>query len=150
MKYINGLVFLAVMAFILSPYLYIYKLHNTIAANDRVTFEELIDIESIRITYKENIAWNIKHTVGSQKNALSEVMRQGVQVFGNIAVNTMIESRVILAHLRRQAPIWKNVTYAFFESPTCFIIRLGQLGHHPIHIQMTLQDWSWRITAIYG
>ena len=150
MKYFNGLLFISFVAFILSPYFHVYKLHNTLITNDKAAFEELIDLESIRKIHKENIAWKIKHTVGPQKDILSELMRQGVQTIGNAAVDTVIDSKRIFARLRKIAPLWEQVTYAFFESPTRFTIRIGQLGYNPIHIQMMLQDWTWRITAIYG
>ncbi len=150
MKYLNALVFIIFITFILSPYFSLYKLQAAVTKNDKVAFEELIDIESIRKIDKENIAWQIKHNVGSQTDIMSEFMRQGAQVFGNAAVDTIIDSNGIFTRLRQIAPLWEQVTFAFFESPTRFMIRMGQFGHNPLHIQMTLQDWTWRITAIYG
>lgn len=151
MKYINFIIFLAIAAYIGSPYYHLYKLNEAVNNNNKAAFAEMIDIEAVRQVHKDNIAWKTKQIVPQQGqgNIISEMARQSAQILGNATVDTMIDANSILALLRQASPLWDKVSFAFFESPTRFIVRIGELGQKPIHVQMTLQDWSWRITAIY-
>ncbi len=150
MKYFSGLLFLAVMAYLASPYLHLYQLHEAIANNDHVALEKLVDIQAIREEHKENLEWKANYTLSDQNDIFSGIVREGAKALGDAAVDKIINVNRILAYLRQfEGPLWDQVTFAFFESPTRFTIRLGQLGHYPTHVQMTLQDWNWRITAIY-
>jgi hypothetical protein len=151
MKYINFIIFLAIIAYVGSPYYNLYKLNEAVNYNNKAAFAELIDIEAVRKVEKDNIAWKTKQIVPQQGqgNIISEMARQSAQMLGNTAVDTMIDANSMLALLRKNSPLWDKLSYAFFESPTRFIIRIGELGRQPIFVQMTLQDWSWRITAIY-
>ncbi len=151
MKYINFIIFLAIVAYIGSPYYHLYKLNNAVNSNDKAAFAKLIDIEAVRKVHKDNLAWQTQQMIPQQGqgNILSEIARESAKILGNTAVDTMIDTNSILALLRQVSPLWDKVSYAFFESPTRFTIRIGELGRKPIHVQMSLQDWSWRITAIY-
>ncbi len=150
MKHLSGLIFLAFIVYLGWPYVHVYQLNNAVVKHDKATFERLVDIEAIRKTYKENLEWRINQIGGSQKNILSDMMRQGAKALGGFATDTVIETDSVLKVLRELTPLWERLTFAFFESPTRFIIRFGELGHNPIHIQLTLQDWNWRVTAIYN
>jgi len=151
MKYINFLIFLAIMAYIGSPYYHLYQMNSAVNNNNKAAFAEMIDIDSIRKIHKDNIAWKTQQIVPQQGqgNIISQMARQGAKILGNAAVDTMIDANSILASLRQASPIWDQVSYAFFESPTRFTVRIGKLGRNPIFVQMTLQDWNWRITGIY-
>jgi len=139
------------MAYVGSPYYHLYQLNNAVKNNDKAAFAQMIDIESVRKIHKDNIAWKTKQIVPQpeQGNIISEMARQGAKILGNATVDTMIDANSMLAFLRRASPLWDKVSYAFFESPTRFTIRIGELGRQPIVVQMSLQDWYWRITAIY-
>jgi hypothetical protein len=148
MKYLTGLIFLAIMAYLLWPYVHLYQLNDAVVNNDQVAFEKLIDIEAVRGVHKENLEWKANH-LAPQGDVLSDMIHQGAKIVGNTTVDMMIDANWIFEHLRQISPVLDQVTFAFFESPTRFTIRLGKLGHSPIHVQMSLQDWYWRVTAIY-
>ncbi|MCK5524059.1 MAG: DUF2939 domain-containing protein [Thiomargarita sp.] len=149
MKYFSGLLFLAIMAYLISPYYSLYEINNAIEKNDNVTFEKWVDIEEVRQIHKENMEWKINN-VGPQGGIFADTMRKGINAFGNVATDTIIDANWMLERLRKiKGPLWEELTFAFFESPTRFTVRLGQLGREPLHIQLTRQDWFWRVTAIY-
>lgn len=148
MKYLSWLIFLAVITFFVWPYIHLYQINDAVVNDDDVAFKKLVDIETVRQIHKENLEWKMKQ-LGPQDNAFSDAMRKGANILGGTAVDVMINANWIADRLRQINPIWDKVTFAFFESPTRFTIRVGQLGHNPTHVQMTLQDWHWRVTAIY-
>ncbi len=155
MKFFSSLLSFAFAAFIAWPYVHIYQLSTAITNNDQPALEKLIDFESVNKVYKQNIEWKVNNTVGGSSNLLPESMRGSAEALagalGNLAAETTeINPKNLIEQLRIiDGSPWEQMTFAFFESPNSFIIRLGQLGHNPIHIRMTMQDWYWRLTAIY-
>jgi hypothetical protein len=144
--------FLVIVTYIGSPYYSLYQLNSVINNNNKIAFQKMIDIETVRKVHKDNFEWKTKQIVPSQQgqsNIISEMARESAQMLGNATVDTMINVDSMLALLRQAAPLRDKLSNAFFESPTRFIVRIGELGRQPIFIKMTLQDWSWRITAIY-
>ena len=43
-----------------------------------------------------------------------------------------------------------QISYAFFDRPTGFLVRIGELGEDPVHFRLTLDGASWRVTALYN
>jgi len=156
MKHFSGLIFFAIMGFLLWPYIHLFQLNSAVEKNDRIAFEELVDFDALNKTYQENLKWKSEHIIEPQGSGLfPESMRERAQAIagaiGNFAAETLeIDTSQILEILRKKkGTVWEQTTFAFFESPTRFTIRLGELGRNPVHVQMTLQDWYWRVTAIY-
>ena len=154
MKFLCMLILLAVTAYVIWPFYHIYQLSSAITNNDKVAFEELIDIKSIKKVHKENLEWQINNTIGNEKgNLVIDVMREGAKVLGNTTTDVIITTESIFRTLqKKRGSILEQFSFAFFDSIylTRFVIRLGKLGQNPIHVHMTRQDdWYWRITAIY-
>ncbi len=156
MKHFSGLIFFAIMGYLIWPYFHLYQLNNAIEKRDRAAFEELIDFDAVNKVYQENLKWKSEHIIEPQGGSLlPESMREKAQeiasAIGNFAAETMeLDTNRIQEILRNnKGTVWKQTSFAFFESPTRFTIRIGKLGRDPVHVQMTLQDWYWRVTAIY-
>lgn len=150
MKILSGLIFLAIVAFLGWPYYHLYQLNTAVTSNNHAAFEKLIDIDAVRKVQKENRDWKINNTGGMEGNVIADTIREGVKALGNTVADTTIDTNWMLARLHKTpGSLWEQLTFAFFESPNCFIVRLGKLGQEPIHVQMTMQGWYWRVTGIY-
>lgn len=151
MKYFSGLLFLVVISYVLWPYVQLYQLARAVDSQDQQALADMLDLESIRKTHKENLKWQLNNTINLEgENRLSSIMRKGANALGDAAVNTVVDIEWINQQLQQiDTSFWQQVSFAFFESPTRFTIRVGELGHDPVHIQMKLQDWFWRVNGIY-
>ena len=153
MKYISGFVFLIVIIFLSWPYIHVYQLNSAVNAKDQASLATLVDIETIQANQKENLQQGVTSTVQNTvgNNALTNIIAEGANALSNAAVNTLIDINWVQTQLdtKAQGDFWDKVTYAFFESPTRFIIRLGELGQNPLFVEMTLQGWSWKVTGIH-
>ncbi|MDD2814575.1 MAG: DUF2939 domain-containing protein [Thiotrichaceae bacterium] len=163
MKYLTGLLLLIVFTFIALPYVRLYQLDDALATNDMNTLNKLVDLESVRTTYKKSLEFKVGRVTGdvaaalpAANNGLVEFMRGGVKALGDKTLNDVLDMNWVRTKLHPQLAnpsennsIWQSMSFAFFESPTRFIVRIGDLGKNPIHLRMTLQDWYWRVTAIY-
>ena len=154
MRYFSGLIFFAIMAYLGWPYFHLYQLNDAVANNDKAALEKLIDFEAVQEVYQEDLKWRTEQMASSTR-LLPDTIREGAEAIvgslGNLASKTVtIDTDWVLNQLRnRDGSLWEQLSFAFFESHTRFTIRLGKLGRNPVHIQMTLQDWNWRVGAIY-
>lgn len=160
MRYLSFLIFLLIVAYVVWPYYTVYRLDNAVKSNDQTTLTELVDLKAIRELHKESIQRNVSQlennlsrTTGAESNPLLDTIRDGIIGIGRSAVDKEIDINWVkscLAGKTKDKPsLWHDVSFAFYESPTRFTIRIGELGQAPTFVQMILQDWSWRVAAVY-
>ncbi len=145
MRYFSFLIFLAIMAYLVWPYVHLYQLNDAVNNNDKVAVENLVDFAEVNKVHKENLKWKSEQMAGGFLPGMPDMLKKGAEMMaGDIDADEMLKRLQAI-----EGEPWAATSFAFFESPTRFTIRLGELGRDPIHVQMTLQDWYWRITAIY-
>lgn len=159
MRYFSLLFFLLISAFVAGPYVSLYLLNDALMENDEAALTKYIDLEKIRDNHKKALAkqtQQMQQALGSQGSLFGNLLQSGAQALGDAAV----EQTVTLASVREalRPPIagdaypslFDALSFAFFESPTRFQVRLGELGENPVHFYLMLQDWNWRVAAVYN
>jgi hypothetical protein len=140
------------------PYFTLYQLDKALAVNNSARLQKLIDLPAVQAAHKQAFAHTMQHTlggVGGTDNPLLGMLRQGMRAAGDMAVDYHVDMAWVHASLyppqgRHASPgLLSALSFAFFESPTRFLVRLGELGEQPVHFYLTLQDWNWRVTAVY-
>ena len=156
MRFLYFLLFAAVVAYAGWPYVNLYRLDRALLQNDRAALHELVDLDALKAQHKAMLEKQVQRSIGAQPGPISGLVRDGARWYGTQS-SEAIDLDSVRQRLRRQrasAPdaypsIITDTTFAFFEWPTRFLIRLGDLGDEPIHVRMTLEDWRWRVTGIY-
>jgi hypothetical protein len=156
MKYFLPIIFLAILVYVVYPYVDLFRLDRALMADDQSELNALIDLPSVKAARKESIESQVR---GATEGAgmMSKPLQEGARSMSGAAVEAMIDMNWVRDTLRWRRSghsdtypsIISNMSYAFFESPVKFLIRIGDLGQHPVHVRMTLKDWKWRVTAIY-
>ena len=155
MRYLMLPVLVFALVFGSWPYVDLLRLDRALTQHDYATLSGLLDLDAIRAERKRVMALQIVDT----HNPVTHALHQLATVLpGN---DTEAEDAVTLDWVRktlRPVPerpnedypsILQYTTFAFFEDFRHFIVRIHDLGEHPIHIRWTLRDWVWRVTAIY-
>jgi len=156
MRFLYFLVFLAILAYAGLPYVNLYRLDRALMQNERATLNELVDLDALKAQHKAMFEKQVQRSIGEQHGPVSDLVRDGARWYG-VQTADAIDLDWVRQRLRRQrasAPdaypsIITDTTFAFFEWPTRFLIRLGDLGDDPIHVRMSIEDWRWRVTGIY-
>jgi len=152
MKLISSIIVLIFIVFLGLPYVQIYRLDSALKSNDAFALNAMVDLQAVRKMYKASLEENMKNMVGTeQNNTFSNLMQRGAQMLSDAAVDA-IDMQWVKEEIHQKtegATILNTMSFAFFESPTRFMIRIGEMYQNPVHVQMTLQDWTWRVTAIY-
>jgi len=152
MKLLSSIILLVFIVFLGLPYVQIYRLDNALNSSNLSDLNRMIDLQSIRVVHEKSLESSVQNIVGTEKDTLSSWMQQGAKMLSQAAVEAVIDVQWVKDEIHdktKGATILSSMSFAFFESPTRFMIRIGEMHENPLHIEMTLQDWTWRVTALY-
>ena len=167
MRFIRYFLYLLIIAAIAWPFTAIYRLGNALASNDIQMMDKLIDIEKVRERYKvivDQQASNIKGLKSlapqnTELSTLTQFVGDSLQGINNLAVGQVVTIGWIREQMRPETAnddnhypsLLFNTSFAFYESPNRFLVRMGELGESPLHyyLQLDTELWEWRVTAIY-
>lgn len=145
-------------AAVLWPYYTLYQLDNALANFDQAALAKLVNLEAVRTTHKNSMGDVLDRTLGPQafgQLPMMDMLRKGLNSAGSSAVDSTVDMQWIRDTLypppvnHAKAGLLGALSFAFFESPTRFLVRLGELGKTHVHFYLTLEDWQWRVTAVY-
>lgn len=133
------------------PYYALYRMDHALVVNDHQVMQRYIDLEQIQQHYKERL----RIEQGRQGDVLSRMFRSTANSMSELTVNqvvTMDWVRYQLSGAESQQvgqSLFPRLDHAFFEGIDTFVVRVGKLGHDPLHLKMTREGVVWRLSAIY-
>ena len=179
MKILFTILFVLLAVFIALPYGTVYQLSGALKNNHQQTLNELIDIHAVQQNYKKNIKQQMDTGFVGQlmgQGDTAQAIKNTMQTLTNVGVNQAIDIAWVRDVLAKNSQdndyheISDTLSFAFFESPQLFQVRLGELGQNPRHFYLRWQPWHfpsensqenwknwfeqyaldrWRLTAIY-
>ena len=152
MRTLLSLILIAAIAYGAWPYYHLYALDRAVRAEEPARLQRLVDIEAVRVGVKARLLGDRAPQAKGAAQGLQGLVQEGLDRLGSEAVRRVVSYEWVreqLAPAGREAGMLHAVSYAFFEGPTEFVFRVGELGTGPVHVQMQLRDWVWRVTAVY-
>ena len=150
------------VAYIGYPYLTLYRLGSAIRGADAATLEALVDWPAVREGIKEDVcdlaADDAGPRTGNDLPAFGASFMRGI---ASSAIDQAVTPQALLAAATssavpastRQAPprgADVHVNWAFFDSPTTFMISLQPPGQtEPVKLEMDLQHGEWRVQRVW-
>jgi hypothetical protein len=156
MKSFIAILILFLAAFVAWPYYHVWRLDQAVILNDRGELSALVEIKTVREQIKRRLNKEVDSTVGDVSNAFVDWLQDGIQRMGAEAVNRLVTlewvREQLLSKTGPQDPpgFVDQISYAFFDSPDGFLVRIGELGEDPVHFRLSLHAGSWRLTALYN
>lgn len=156
MKLIFPVVFLAIVVYVGWPYVNLFRLDRALMSNDQQVLFSLIDLDAIREKRKEHIDRQFS-SEDHPGGMVTGLVKEGARMMSSATVDSVVTMEWVREKLRwHKDPrvdiypsIISDTSYAFFESPTIFLVRVGELGLNPVHLRMVFEDWQWQITEMY-
>ena len=157
MKYLCAVLLLAALVYAGWAYVHLYRLDRALMENDRTTLTDLVDLEALKRSHKAALEKRFDRTYPGAPGRIPQFLREGARWMGDTTVDALIDLDWVREQLRWRRPtaadaypsIISDATFAFFDAPTRFYIRIGDLGEDPVHVRMALQGWQWRVIEIY-
>lgn len=179
MKILLTILLVLLAVFIAWPYGTVYQLSGALKNNHQQTLTQLIDLQAVQQNYKQTVKQKMETGLVEQligQGDAAQAIRNTVQSLTNVGVNQVVDLNWVRDALAKDAKgndyheISDTLSFAFFESPQLFLVRLGELGQQPTHFYLKWQPWRfpsensqenwqhwfdhyafdrWRLTAIY-
>ncbi len=153
MRYLMLPLFVFTLAFGSWPYVHVLRLDRALIQYDHATLGTLLNLDAIRVERKRVLELHAVDTHNPVSHALHQVasVLSGNSVDNTVTLDWVRETlRPVPARPNEDYPsILHYASFAFFEDPQHFVVRIRDLGENPIHLRWTLRDWVWRVTAIY-
>ena len=116
----------------------------------------MVDLEAVQDQIKRRLNKEVDSSVGEVSNAFVDWLQEGIQRMGSEAVERMVTLDWVRGQLLSKSgpgypPGFRDqISYAFFDRPGGFLVRIGALGEEPVHFHLSLQGATWRMTALYN
>jgi len=156
MRYLFALLLLAGLIYGGWPYYTYYRLDAALASNDNRQLAELVDLQSVREGNQRASDQRLKQQLPGH-DPVSSLVREGARLVGRTTSEEInldwVRERLRGGPARANEPYPSLVTrtgFAFFESPTGFVARVGELGEAPVFVRMQFRDWQWRVVGVYS
>jgi hypothetical protein len=94
--------------------------------------------------------------VGDVSNAFVNWLQDGIRRLGSNAVERLVTLDWVRTQLLSKSPprgppgFVDAISYAFFDRPDGFLVRIGEPGKDPVHFHLSLERTGWRVTALYN
>jgi hypothetical protein len=155
MRYLLGLLFLVLVVHGGWAYWHLYRLDRALLEDDQVTLAGLVNLEAVRMARDEALDARAAAAMRGE-GPLAGMVRQGARWLDETTRRPVDLAWVQEALRWAQAEettaspaVLRHTTFAFFESPTRFLVRIGELGRAPIHLRLQFVDWRWEVVGIY-
>jgi hypothetical protein len=150
------------LVYVASPYVTLYRLGSAIRGADAATLEALVDWPAVREGIKEDVCDLSVDEPGTMKTG-GELPPFGASFVRGIESNSIdkaVTPQALLAASTTEtsptAPPPRprgadvHVNWAFFDSPTTFLVSLQAQGQSdPIKLELDLRDGSWRVMRVW-
>jgi hypothetical protein len=148
------------VTYVAFPYVTLYRLGAAIRGGDTVTLESLVDWPAVREGIKEDVC-DLAADAPDPKNG-AELPPFGASFIRGVAsgaIDQAVTPQALLAATatlpssppprpRRGADV--HVKWAFFDSPTTFVVNLQAPGQaEPIKLELDLRHGEWRVQRVW-
>jgi hypothetical protein len=148
-----GMVFL--LAFLAWPYVTLWQIDRAARSDDVAALSELVDLDAIRGEIKKKLNKETDSAIGDLSDSFIRWLQEGIQTLGSDAVERLVplhwvRERLFVYNLGDGGEgFLGQITYAFYDAPDGFAVRIGPTADTPTRLRLTLDDLRWRISAVY-
>jgi Protein of unknown function (DUF2939) len=157
-----GAIGLLVTAYLAMPYVTLWRLYAGMQSGDDAVLQQLIDWNSVRAGFKEDIADGLigpppSRTIGNTLPAFGASFVSGIA--GSV-VDREVTPQHLVSTVREMEPVsasetseFPSVIWAFFDGPTRFELKLHCPGQDeqdaPLRVRMQLRPGGWKVTRVW-
>ena len=148
------------VVYVAFPYVTLYRLGSAIHGADAATLESLVDWPAVREGIKEDVC-DLSADEPGPTNAGAQLPPFGASFIRGITSNSIdkaVTPQALLAAAtvpvnpppQQQRGADVRVNWAFFDSPTTFLVSLQAHGQaEPIKLEMDLKKGEWRVMRVW-
>ena len=155
MKHLFRILLVAAVTYGAWPYYGLWRLSQATASGDPQALAEWVDLAAVRADIIRRLNKDLAGPEVGISNEFIAWLQDGIRRLGKDAVDRLVTLDWVRQRLLAHSPegarngFLGQVTYAFFEGPARFLVRIGDLGEQPVHLRLRLEGSGWRLVALY-
>jgi hypothetical protein len=140
-------------AYVVWPYATLWRLDAAARSADPAELAALVDIAAVRGEIKRKLNKDAASHIDHLSDGFIRWLQAGIASAGSAAVDRLVTLDWVRARLLGDVPgnegILGRVSYAFFDAPDGLRVAVGAGDTDPVWLRLSLQGFSWRVTAVY-
>ena len=144
---------LAVLGFLAWPDVSLWRLSVAVTDPDSSALAPLVDLEAVRGEIRRKLNKTASSSIGKVSDPFIQWLDRGLQRLGSGALDQLVTLAWVRERLGANSPprqgFLGQVSYAFFDSPGGFAVRIGGPGQAPVHLRLGLEGYKWMLVAVY-
>ncbi|MEA3276764.1 MAG: DUF2939 domain-containing protein [Pseudomonadota bacterium] len=141
--------------FFIWPYATLWRLDQAVRVEDSAGLAALVDLDAIRSEIKQKLNKDADSDIGELSDPFIRWLEEGISTMGNDAVDQLVTFEWVRGQLLAQAVggadrgFLPSVSFAFFDAPDGFNVRIGPASGHPVYAHLQLRGLKWWVNAVY-
>jgi hypothetical protein len=154
---------LACCFYLVSPYLTLWRLNRTVVDGPTAALAPLVELESVRDQLQRRLNKEQESCIGEVSDAFIDWIQDNIRRYRSEPLAKAIDltwlRELLLTHSRDNAGFWPALDYAFYASPTRFLVRIDAPANAdeadadsampPVHLHLRRDWFGWRVSAAY-
>lgn len=142
-------------AYLLWPYATLWRLDTAVRSSTPQNLVDLVDLAAVRSELKSKLNKDANSSIDYLSDPFILWLEEGIQAMGGEAVDRLVTLEWIREQLLTHSPpgpdpgFLSQITHAYFDAPDGFRLSIGPEYAHPVQVRLRLDDFSWRIAAVY-
>lgn len=139
---------LPALVYAATPYVALWRLDRAVRSGDTQALTALVDIQRVRTELTRRLDKDEASLVGAVSDEFIAWLEKGIRQYGARAVEQLVTLDWIRKSLEGDKPgagFLGSLSYAFFDAPNRFGVRIG----HRVHLELYPGGGSWRVAAVY-
>ena len=155
LRLVLGVASLLLLLFLAWPYISLWRMDQAVREGGIAALEDFVDLASVRAEIKKKLNKEADSSIGELSDPFIQWLEEGIGTMGNQAVERLVTLSWVREQLLEHGDgagdrgFLGRVTYAFFDTPNRFAVRLGAVTATPVRLQLTRSGPHWRISAVY-
>jgi hypothetical protein len=144
----------ALLCLLLWPYLVLWEINRATTQEDPAALAPFVDLPAARRAITEKLNKNADSAIGPLSDPFIRWLEAGITADGNDAIAHLVtlrwvRERLLIDATRHEDGFLSDVTYAFFDAPDGFRVRIGRTAENPTQLRLRLRNFRWQVAAIY-
>ena len=135
------------------PFLTLWQLDRALVRDDQASLARLVDLAAVRDAIRRSLNKDAGGTLGPFSDDFIEWLQKAIRRRGTSALDQEVTLAWVREQLLSRSPpgtgLWPALSWAFFDHPLHFTLRLGGAATAPVVVRMRFTGGGWRISALY-
>jgi hypothetical protein len=141
-----------VIGYLAWPYLTLWRLDRALVRDDRTDLAALVDLPAMRDEIRRQINKDAQGALVPFSDPFISWLEEAIRRNGTAALDRQVTLDWVRGHLLAHSPpgaaLAPALSWAFFDDPLHFSLRIGAETDGPVRVRLAFNGLGWRVAAL--